>query len=179
MNTRKGHQLFLETGRTHAHAKFHGVEMTFTCKLIEVFKDNDASVYKIRFPEVVNYHQRRSYFRAVLPVESMLPVSIELPGHGILSGRLLDISLGGLKIEISSTGMIECERGQPVNSCRFELDSRELEIEGMVRNISKTPRGGCNLGIMFIGQTPAQIRIIEAFVAHQQREQIKRIRQSV
>lgn len=177
MNRKTGHELFVEKGESFAHAKFHGVEMTFRCDLLEVVVENDQPLYKIRFPAFLNYHQRRSYFRAATSVNDRITVILDVTGVGTESLRLIDLSLGGLKAGITARGPIPFEPGQLIHSCLFTLDGKDIQVEGQIRNMEQGEHDQVIVGVFFIGLTPAQSRIIESFVVRVQREQIQRVKQ--
>jgi c-di-GMP-binding flagellar brake protein YcgR len=123
LSPENGHALIEPGSIMHMHAKLRGVQIDFATQVIEIQSAEHMPAYLARMPGSVRYHQRRRHFRlraGQLQDYSILKLGSEVGG---LSGRLLDLSAGGLKgVFPHDSGLAP---GKVIGSCSLSILGQE------------------------------------------------------
>ncbi|MBN2353438.1 MAG: PilZ domain-containing protein [Spirochaetales bacterium] len=77
---------------------------------------------------------KRRHIRIAPPPEEMLRLSFRVSGvPGLLSGKIIDLSMGGLGVELVSPGAADALKPETfIERMRFALRGRELSLSGVV-----------------------------------------------
>lgn len=118
----------------------------------------------LQMPERVDVMSKRHYFRVDVP--SSLKVNVlfwhrgyydsdskEAPQEGYWQGRLLDVSAGGVQVEIGSDQSSHFKTGQLIGMQFTPLPyERPIMLEGRIRRVAMTQDGThCCLGAQIVG----------------------------
>jgi len=158
--------------------KLKGLLLNFD-SLIEDILEDEVSFrsYQLQLPSQVNYQQRRGAFRANIGYQFQAGFSAQLPNNqGILKGRLTDLSLSGVSIEIDITTTPECIQDASLTQCTLHMDKENIKIaDATVRAIKGTKQSAkmCRLGIEFIELSAAERRNLQRWVMRFDRENRK------
>lgn len=78
-----------------------GVPTRFTGEVVDVGVQNGIAFYRAAMPQEVEYLQRRAFFRAYVPRSMELRVEMVMEERLQVTGRLLDLSLGGFGVQLA------------------------------------------------------------------------------
>lgn len=93
---RTGHERLQSGCVLHVVGLLSGVPTYFTTPVISVDEQEGIAFYRVALPEQIDYQQKREFFRVRIGPKLNLGVRLtRTEGAVMLSGRLLDISLGG------------------------------------------------------------------------------------
>ena len=123
-----------------------------------------ADLVQLRFPERVQYRERRGAFRIALPANTGLPLSQFTHDGMSFRGMLADLSRGGAATVVTGG------RGAPGEElqCLLRLPGTTLQTRAEVR--SRHERNGqLRLGLRMVDLTPAQDAMLSAEIATLQR----------
>ncbi|NLX14565.1 MAG: PilZ domain-containing protein [Phycisphaerales bacterium] len=114
---------------------------------------------KLEWPTEVIEQQRRRFDRVGVPAGCSVPVTVYRLSDGgdtaqsepLLSGRMLDLSPGGLSMELSADQDLMAQDDDRV-ICAFATDTGgpRLKVWGRVRHGKRTGRGNLRLGMQFL-----------------------------
>ncbi len=122
----------------------------------------EQDVYVLAWPEGLQQVQRRFYYRAAIPADMHLSVSIWEPvaeigkkpeTQPIETGKLIDISVGGAQVELKSADKVKLDKSYLLE---VELPSPEepILVQGQVKRIESLPgKIGYRYGIQFLALT--------------------------
>ncbi len=167
-----GHSKLIEIGRLNVRATVKGVEIRFPAVLQDVGSESGVSRYRAAIPGEVFYRQRRAHFRVNAGAAAALDVSLELPGGRSISGRIADISEGGIGVELpadaplSQGDRLQCHMTLPNNtqfSCKLEVRHLRLAKSGKIARI----------GGLFLDLPNHRRKLLARVVANIQRTMIR------
>lgn len=150
-----------------------GIEVRFASRVTQINTQNGLPYYKVLFPTLIDYPQRRQVHRVPIPLNRGFPASLLMADERILSGELRDISPEGLGIRVR-TGTIDLEADHHTLAiCQLLLQpSTEFVADILLCHIDPPVRGRVpRLGARFIGLSAKQIRRIEQLCAELARKQ--------
>jgi c-di-GMP-binding flagellar brake protein YcgR len=125
---------------------------------------SSSDLLQLRFPERVQYRERRGAFRITLPANAGLPASQFTHDGMVFRGMLADLSRGGAATVVTGG------RGAPGEEleCLLRLPGTTLQARAEVR--SRHERSGqLRLGLRLVDLTPAQDAMLSAEIAALQR----------
>ena len=134
----------------------------------------------LKAPTQMRELQRRVYQRVVIPAEYLIPVKLwhgGLPNRGetawpLCSGRLSNVSLGGILLDIAADQNPQLGVGDLVGvQIKPEPDAAAILVEAQYRHCLVTSPGRIGIGLQFIGlehDRPGRTSITEIaqFVKH-------------
>jgi len=140
----------------------------------------------LSWPEQIEQLQRRVYYRVAISPQR--PVDVRLwsvrtgadprtppEDAAVTSGRLIDLSVGGMRVEVQADDDPRLEENQVV-SAAFTPDPKapRLVLDVCFRHAEPTDRGRLSLGFQFIGlevsqETPSPLSHLARAVARLQR----------
>ena len=97
---RQGHERVRTGTRLRVMGVLGGVPTRFTGEVVDVGVQNDIAFYRVAMPREVEYLQRRAFFRAYVPRSMELRVEMGMEDGLPVTGRLLDLSLGGFGMQL-------------------------------------------------------------------------------
>ena len=148
--------------------------------IIEDILEDDVSLrsYQLQLPSQVNYQQRRGAFRANIGYQFQAGFSAQLPeNQGTLKGRLTDLSLSGVSIEIDIAMTPEFKQDASLTQCMLHMDNKEnIKIADATIRAAKETKPSSEiyrLGIEFIELSAAERRNLQRWVMRFDRENRK------
>lgn len=114
---------------------------------------------RLSWPEEIQELQRRVYYRAKVPANREVPVHIWRGGRqrigvepATCAGRLVDISVGGVRLQVSALWARMLRDGERVG-LRFQPDLHGpfLMLDGVCRHAESGPDGSAFVGVQFVG----------------------------
>lgn len=180
LTPRDGNALLLKARRVIVSAQIQGVDISFAANLIDSGASDGVNFYRVALPESVRYWQRRASYRARVSAALLIPVTLRQGDELVINGELFDISAGGI-------GTRHRERHGPVpllgevwEDCRIQLpEMQEVQCALEIRYVGQDERSGhLRLGGRFVNITRPQLKLVETFVAHLERENLRKIRRT-
>jgi c-di-GMP-binding flagellar brake protein YcgR len=167
-----GHQALMRQRRANIHTQSGGVEISFNCAVGDAGIETKGAFYRMAFPDVVLYRQRRAHFRARIARAQTVPVLVTDGDGGKADGLVRDISAGGIGAEMTGIHGMELTPGQIYRDVlvRLFVDlSLNLNVELRFRSQDERT-GNVRIGGRLIDIGRAEQKLIEQFVASLDRE---------
>ncbi len=128
-------------------------------------------------PREVLRLQRREYYRLQMPIANPLLCRVPLPEQPPRSMVLLDISAGGVAMQVEVTEVRAFDIGALLYGCRIDLpDAAPLEVSMQIRNhygiTLRNGRQALRVGCQFLSLLPALQATIQRYIVRLQRERI-------
>jgi len=131
LSPREGHDQLRVGSVLHVMGVLSGVPTHFSTRILGVGEQRGIAYYRASLPESMNYQQRRATFRAYVGRGLKLMVRLVGEEAGEVSGRLLDLSLGGFgavlpedsamyPLDVVAVASLELPEQDPV-SCTAEI----------------------------------------------------------
>lgn len=174
-----GNQELLRTRQLKVQLRLNGVFMSFSAPVTDVGSESGIAFYRLPFPKILDYWQRRAAFRA--RVMESVTVRIISDDQEQFSGTIFDISTQGIALTVPDTMEFSFETGNVFPSCRFELPGEEaidcsLALRFISRSrITRTYRLGCQ----FVNLNRKDQRNIARFVATIERTRRSRMVETI
>ncbi len=176
LTPRTGHEQAERERKFRVRTFLNGVELGFLASIREIRQESDGAIYTIPFPELLRYKQRRSHFRAQLGLSQNIPVYLENPYGGLLQGKLRNISLGGIGVELNRAIPADFEFKDKLTSCTIQLQNgKRLHSDLEIRFTGKPGAGRTtHIGGRFIDLSKPSQKMVCHFVAKMDRERRKK-----
>lgn len=179
LNSAAGNLGLLQARRFSVHAQLNGVDINFTTELQSAGHHVQAGYYRVKLPGSMRYRQRRASYRARISLAHVVPVLLTREDGTTLNGELIDISTGGIGTHHKNAAPEKLHQGGVWDECLIRLPGHaddirsplEICFAGEDRRSHKLRVGG-----KFLNLAPAQIKVIENFVAAIEREWLKKKR---
>ena len=151
-----------------------GVPTRFTLRIAEVGTQDGIAFYQATLPSILEYQQRRAYFRAYVGRGLHLNVHLVDPEQTRLSGRLFDLSLGGFAALLPPDSPLA-----PLDSVLVEsLELPEAEPVSCVADVryvqQEYTQPLVRVGFQFIELASRVEQSLLRAILHLEREQIRR-----
>lgn len=168
---REGMQLLTKAKSFNIMARAEGLYTYITdCKVEQVSVERNLPYYLIALPERFLYQQRRSQERMKLPqAKDTKGAKITLHrDHGPIEGKLVDISVGGCRIQIDHQVSPEFEQNENVENCLIHIPNMlELESKAVIRYAQYNHARGTQIcGIELTEMSVSYRRRLERFIEH-------------
>ncbi|PCI06621.1 MAG: hypothetical protein COB77_06475 [Gammaproteobacteria bacterium] len=169
-----GHEHLLESGKIQARGKLDGVDISFSTTLEKVDRQKNLTTYHMHLPAKLEYQQRRTAYRARIPVSKQLRVLIDDGSNRPIEAELHDLSRGGAG-KIIPEGQIALKPGQ-FYQCVIELPCGDwLFCTVEIRYLKNIPsRKRQLLGTRFDDLSPIQSRLIGRCISQLELEEVKK-----
>lgn len=131
-----------------------GSSLRFMSQIIAIAEKNNAPYYKIPFPDIVEYSQRRQSHRVPISMATPSKITFTTENHSIIHGILKDISFGGFCARLTPPIPERFKPGTHIPKCIVQLPEAGVivctsEVRRMfVSNGSGIPMIGCQFGNM-------------------------------
>ena len=167
-------RLLLKERKCGVEARLEGVKVTFQTTVTGSGSDEKGLVYyEASVPRSIRIYQRRGTFRAPLSSAQRATVHFSAPGGTMVRGRIQDISLGGIRINLTQWTLVG-EAGFQIPNVSINLPNGkrlycDLKICFLQRRSSDV-----SIGARFVNMSRADQKEITRFVAALDRENAKR-----
>jgi c-di-GMP-binding flagellar brake protein YcgR len=168
----EGHHALMRVRRAHVLTTSGGVEITFSAEVLETGVESKGAFYKLAFPPVILYRQRREHYRVRVSRGHRIPLLIPLDAGGRAEGELRDISTGGIGAELLVARNLELAPGQVIHNAQLKLFSDMLvNLSLELRFFQRDEHSGhLRIGGRLLDLARPEQKIIEQFVAALDRE---------
>lgn len=180
LSPREGNAALRNSDRLVVNAQIKGVDISFAASLIGTGVSDGLVFYRLALPQGVRYWQRRASYRAQIGAAHSVPVVFNHPDGLVLNGELVDISAGGIGTRHKDPKGIVPLIGEVWTGCLIDLpDGHAITCNLEIRNVGHEGRTGrLRIGSRFTDIDRAQLKSIEAFVAHLERENLRKLRRT-
>ena len=170
----EGHHRLSEVRRLTAVIRLRGIDLRFSTRLQQIGGQSGIAFYRVDFPQQLHYRQRRAYYRVKLGLGLMVPFSIAHAASKALEGQIDDISVGGIRAQLSQ--QVPFKLGDLVPGCTIQLPTGEkIDCEIEVRYISQDEQHRkSHLGARFVNLDRARQNTLKRFAAEAERELLRR-----
>lgn len=170
-----GNNLLSQSGKAVIKVHFEGIDLNFEIRLIETKVENNIPLHVLAIPNTMGYLQRREAIRIKLSAAHPCPVELHTEDKKtpVIRGSIVDLSAGGLGIQVDKKSSVQAESGQRL-ACTFHLplDVKQSITCDVIIRVVKAPVPGQShsfLGVQFIDMIKPQQRLIEKSIMDLQR----------
>ncbi len=174
LSPREGHDRLQAGSALHLTGVLNGVPTDFSTRILGVGEQRGIAFYRATLPGSMNYQQRRATFRAYVGRGMRLTVRLVSEEARVVSGRLLDLSLGGFgavlpedaalyPLDVVTVEALELPEQEPI-SCIAEVRYLHEEYSEPV----------LRAGFRFMDLHPQAERTLLRAILLLEREQIRR-----
>jgi hypothetical protein len=104
--------------------------------------------------------ERRAFPRYDAPATWSVRYFLEkLPERGWRDGRVIDISRGGVALEIASTEVLDGI--VMLEFYAFGATPRNISLNGEIRHVRLLPSGDVRVGLEFVGVSPYEVQLLD------------------
>lgn len=176
LHPKTGHHRLLATRRFKARARLQGVELSFTAYVESAGEREGLGFYRVTIPGSLNYLQRRSHYRAKVGFGRHIPVTLQWPEGATVTGRLRDISVGGIGASFPPDFPESLAHDDRTLEARILLPGgKEIACRLRLCFVNHSLLDDSRVvGARFVELDPAQQKLVAAFVAALDREWVKK-----
>lgn len=174
LNPEDGHKHVINAAKFHCFTRHRGVEIHFASHVLEVGQEAQGAFYRVAFPETVDYKQRRQSYRVRIWLSQNVSVTIENDEAQRLTGRVYDISAGGLGAYVDRNTRFSV--GQVLPSCTIQLpDNKQISSAIEIRYAKLDEQTGeLRIGARFLNLSRTERNTIGKFIAALEREMLRK-----
>ena len=117
-----GNALAARLPDVRVRTRVNSLEVKFVSRILARGSHSNLPYYKVRYPDEIEYPQRRREFRVTVPFDRGVPVRFETRTGAWVRGEIRDLSAGGFCARLLSGDVanIEQECGQ-TSACEIDL----------------------------------------------------------
>ena len=163
--------------RIYLRTRMKGLELRFHSHITQAGTGNAGAFYKVRYPDDIEYAQRRDEHRVTVPLDKGVPVKLHERDGTIVRGEVRDLSPGGFSARLMASDIQRLTQvGPPGVVCEITLPTGKtvtacVEICHLYPSEAGTmPK----IGACFVDLDARAERQIERCVALLEREQTRR-----
>ncbi len=170
----EGQYRLREIGQLCVAGRLQGISASFTANVTQIEENDGISSNWMGLPKVVNYRQKRVYYRVPVGFEKKYQVVITVGENKTYTGQLRDLSLGGIKAIFPAD--TDIKTGDIAHYCGIKLVNQTtiscpLKIRfACPSNSNKT----LIIGGAFLELMPKEERALERIVRALERELIRK-----
>lgn len=168
-------KLLANKNNFHVYTQFNGSELRFTVKLLKFSGTGIHTRYKISFPTVIKYCQRRSAHRVHISLAMNITASFNKGDGQEIVGQLRNISSGGMRIQFLQTKPQDIAVLNEHTACTISFsDKSDIQCTFEIRHTQLLAnKKGCSVGGSFWTLEQTQKRTLEHFIAKVERESLR------
>lgn len=156
--------------------RVHGMEVTFLSRILARGSQHGLPYYKVRYPDDVEYPQRRRESRVTVPLDRGVPVRFETRTGSWVRGEIRDLSPSGFCARLLSgdVASIQQDSGRPT-ACEIDLPGHgTLNAAVEVRHmLPSRARSAPRVGARFIDLEPRAERQLQHCLAELGRRRVR------
>ena len=159
-----------------ARTRLHGMDLKFATRIIQHGSQSGLPYYKVRYPESVDFPQRRRDYRVAVPFDRGVLVRFHTRDGTLVRGEVRDLSASGFCARLLSgdTTKIAAESGQH-ELCEIDLPGYDT-VRAVVEVCHLLPsraRSAPRVGARFIDLDSRAERQLERCVAELDRTRLR------
>lgn len=144
----------LEAKRIVFKTQHEGITAQFTANQMQRAKLQGKTAFACPIPDSLLWVQRREYYRIRVPLGDSVTCELNSPDKEIISLKVLDISIGGICLEITGDE-IEFEADQTYLNSKLILSTTgegivSLRVQNIIPLKQDAPEAGHRIGCSFI-----------------------------
>ena len=172
-----GHLMVIDAKSLTVYSRRDGAEITFSTYLSR-YSEKNGGFYELRFPEKVKYCQRRKSHR--IHTSFALGITAEIYNeHGEkIEAQLRDISIDGLRLQLSTVNPDEFKEKSLIKNCVISLpNNQQINCALQIQHRHNHARNkGCTIGGSFFEMSMEQKKAIQKFIAGLERRLLREVR---
>lgn len=155
------------------NGRLKGVNIRCQLQVKEIQNDGSFALYRVAYPDVLLYRQRRRHYRARLEQRQDLPIVLPMTLQKNITGHLVDISISGVCSYVEYQAAQQLAEAHAIRNASIMLPGQnQVTCDLEVRSIRDYPEQGYSLvGSKFLDIDPMHQQSIERFVAKVDRAQ--------
>ncbi len=161
---------------TRVRTRINGMEVKFASRILARGSQHGLPYYKVRYPDEMEYPQRRRELRFTVPLDRGVPVRFETRSGGWVRGEIRDLSPGGFSARLLSgdVASIQQDRGRPT-ACEIDLPGHGtlralVEVRHM---LPSRARSAPRVGARFVELDARSDQQLQHCVAELKRERLR------
>lgn len=166
-----GNHVLSRDRQLHFAARSDGVDLSFRSKVNAIGEQSGTAFYRVPYPAEIDYHQKRQYRRAQIPLSQCVPILLRTEQGEIIRGELRDISTGGCSVRLAGSTVDLAER-DILPRCVIALPAA-TRVTATVEICHSAPRGARRpqrIGARFYNLSQGDERRIAQFIAYLDRD---------
>ena len=173
-----GHTRLMNEKILNVFINLNGADISFTTKMIKLYKDGVNERYVIEMPQSIKYRQRRTAHRVHVSLAMDAKAFVVDQEGRKYTGQLRDISAGGMKVQFTRTDKDKFSKNKTLSNCTIQLpELSDIQCSFKIRHLEENQRkNGFSVGGDFVGIEQTDKRSIEKFVANLERKMLRTIR---
>lgn len=169
----EGQRLLRPGTSLNVSTRVRGVFIHFNTELAHTEQTDGVAANAAHLPNPIFYEQKRSHYRVHISLCQQVPIMLEEVDNGPYTGRLINLSVGGLCAAFDPG--VKINAGDILPHCAIELAGESLSCALEIRFAALDGRHkALRVGGSFVNLTPAQERIIQHAVNIFEREQLRK-----
>ncbi len=172
-----GHSALVQARKVRVIARLNGAILHFSSDVTAIGETNGIQFYRLRWPEVISYRQRRRSYR--VPAERTFTISADLEdGRNCRTCSLYDISADGVGLCMSENDCAGLKRFDRFDTFSVRLpNGAPFQCAVEVRNVRcNTAEHQCIVGGRFIAKSNRDHELLARAVAAFERYAIRKKR---
>lgn len=158
----------------------HGVRNQFLAGAVRATTHKQQRAFVTQLPASYTRLQRREYFRLLLPLTRRPLCTLMLPSDRPLQVPVVDLSIGGVALELQASALPAFEIGRLLPRVRIDLKKggAHLDVDLEVRNVGIVERGEKTfrrIGCRFVELPHGAEHLLQRFITDIQREERARL----
>jgi c-di-GMP-binding flagellar brake protein YcgR len=172
---RRGNLLLSNGCTVDVSAFWRGALVGFQTAVDAIEFENTIPLFKLSFPETVEYRQRRQYHRVALAGTHSVPVHLQVDSNQYVTGGLRNISTGGLCVLVGRQVSKLLNVGQTISRCVIDAKPDFKIVTGIeVRNAVRwTDPGFRRFGARFVDLDARNLDTLQRLVVTLDRQQAR------
>ncbi|MBX9609091.1 MAG: flagellar brake protein [Gammaproteobacteria bacterium] len=171
-----GNALAATLPAVRVRARLSGMELRFASRIQSSGSESGLAYFMLRYPDSVDYPQRRREYRVMVPLDRGLPVRFQTANGGWVRGEIRDLSPNGFCARILSGDVAHFEADcEELAHCVIDLPGQEpltamVSVRHLLPSKARTaPRvGACFVDLELRGQ-----RMLERCLADIERHRLR------
>ncbi len=155
-----------------------GTYINFNGKILDVSEEEGAPYYKLSFPDVIEYSQRRQSHRVPINISSPIKVVFNTQNNLLMHGEIRDMSLGGFSARLNPPLVERFKPNDKIPKCIIQMpDNGRIVCSVEVRRMYINPSSGIPMmGCKFTDMNKQDRRSLQQTVAKLERDLMKHIK---
>ncbi len=155
-----------------------GVTINFSSQILDMAEQDGNPYYKIQFPKVIEYCQRRQSHRVPVGISDPVKVIFVTENNLMINGELRDVSLGGFSVRLNHSVSDDIQAGDELPKCILQMPkgSRIVCSVEVRRNYTNAGSNMPMMGAMITDINKQDKRVLQQFIAKLERDMMKHIK---
>ena len=169
-----GHLMVIDAKSLTIYSQHDGAEVSFSTNLSR-YSERNGGYYEIPFPQQVKYCQRRMSHRVHISYALGIKAQFYTETGQKVEAHLRDISVNGLRLQLSGVNPDEFKEKAIINNCVINLpDHEQVNCSLRVQHKHNHVRNkGCTIGGSFFAMSSEQKKEIQKFIAGLERRLLR------